>query len=87
MGYLFIDGEITPDGTTHRAQEFDTVSCKHCQAVIRLVKRQRQGAWCCLCNGPVCNTNRCASRCVPFFMKIDKWQRGEALSRAVGLAT
>jgi len=79
MGYLSIDDRAA--GGKHT--EYDTVSCKHCQAVIRVVHRQPQGAWCLQCQGPVCDTPACASRCVPFFLKIEAAQARERLWAAV----
>jgi hypothetical protein len=68
MGYLLHD-ERASGGTL---EEYDTVSCKHCQAVIRIIRGQRQGAYCMKCGGPVCNTPRCASTCTPFMKKIER---------------
>lgn len=67
MGYLTVDHRAG-DG---KLEEFDTVSCKHCQAVLKVFNRQPSGAWCLKCDGPVCDTRACASVCTPFFQKIE----------------
>lgn len=75
MGYLTID---------HRAAggklaEFDTVNCKHCQAIIRVRTGQQRGAWCRSCQGPVCPTQACASACTPFLRKVEEAQARQRL--------
>lgn len=81
MGYLINDGR--PAGGT--LKEFDTVACKHCQAVIKVQRGARSGAFCRLCMGPVCDTARCATRCEPFFKKIEEKIRRQALFKSIGL--
>lgn len=80
MGYL-----MKSNNGKGSLQEWDTVSCKHCQAVIKVVKGQKQGAWCNPCFGPVCDTPACATRCVPFFKKIEEKQRRQALFDSMGI--
>lgn len=68
MGYLLIDhsqtegvdecGQLT--GKSGKLLEFDTVGCKHCQAVIRIVIKGVNRAYetkhaCSKCRGPICN--------------------------------
>ncbi len=81
MGYLLNDKR----GAGGPLLEYDTVSCKHCQAVIKIVHGQKQGAWCNNCGGPVCNTQQCATACVPFLEKIEQKLRAQALHKALGL--
>lgn len=61
MGYLIIDhrGGTNPDGTKGELQELDTVGCKHCGAVIRIVLKGVASAYetpfkCTRCRGPIC---------------------------------
>ncbi len=82
MGYLLNDGRMA-GGTL---KEYDTVACKHCQAVIKVVKGARSGAWCNLCFGPVCNTAKCATRCEPFFKKIEEKLRSAELMKSMGIS-
>ncbi len=68
MGYLMIDDRASGG----EMKEYNTVSCRHCQGIIKVVKGQRQGAWCMNCSGPVHDRPGCASRCTPFFKKIEE---------------
>ena len=79
MGYLLVDD--TASGGLKR--EYDTVSCKHCQAVIK-VKRE-SGNWCQNCAGPVCDNMECLKRCVPFFKKVEEKLKRQALFKSMGL--
>lgn len=80
MGYLINDSR----GGGGSLKEWDTVACKHCQAVIKVERGARSGAWCQLCFGPVCDTKICATRCEPFFKKIEEKLRRLALLRSIG---
>jgi len=82
MGYLVNDKR----GAGGKLFEYDTVACKHCQAVIKIVKGAKSGAWCNPCFGPVCNTDACASECTPFFKKIEEKLRRQSLFKAIGLS-
>ena len=68
MGYLMVDSRISGG----KFVECDTASCRHCQAIIRIVKGQRKGAYCIKCAGPVCLKKRCSTRCEPFFRKLER---------------
>ena len=57
MGYVIVDHRAAPPAVQRqygRVVEYDTAACKHCGAVIKIVRRQRQGEWCLRCGGPVC---------------------------------
>ena len=85
MGHLLIDDRVSGG----KLREYDTVSCKHCQAVIKVElkpKTKMSGPWCDLCFGPVCDTEVCASRCTPFFKKVEEKLRRQALFRSIGLS-
>jgi hypothetical protein len=81
MGELIIDNRVSGG----IKEEYQTVGCKHCQAVLRMilagVNRTREGAFCLQCSGPICET--CAARhfqrpegpCEAFERRIDAWQR------------
>ncbi len=81
MGYLLNDKR----GAGGELEEYDTVACRHCQAVIKLVHRQQQGAFCRICMGPVCDTPKCATRCTPFFKTIEEKLRRQALFKSMGI--
>lgn len=79
MGLLIIDHS----GSGGVKQEFDTVPCKHCQAVIRVVIKGVKKAYetksrCSRCHGPICNA--CASHMelnggecnAPFLAKVEQ---------------
>jgi hypothetical protein len=68
MGYLLNDDSASGG----KRLEWDTVSCRHCQAVIKVERRQHQGAYCMKCGGPVCNTPRCATECAPFRRRLEQ---------------
>ena len=80
MGYLVNDGRLAGGPLL----EYDTVACKHCQAVIKIERGAKSGAWCNPCFGPVCNTKACASGCTPFFKKIEEKLRRAAFLKSVG---
>ena len=81
MGYLINDKR----GGGGPLLEYDTVACKHCQAVIKVERGAKSGAWCQLCFGAVCNTAKCATRCEPFFKKIEEKLKRLALFRSIGI--
>jgi len=84
MGHLLIDDRASGG----KLREYDTVSCKHCQAVIKMdlnPKTKVSQPWCDLCFGHVCNTKACASRCTPFFKKVEEQLRRQALFNSMGL--
>ncbi len=80
MGYLLIDDSAS--GGLKR--EYDTVSCKHCQAVIKV--KRGSGNWCWNCAGPVCDNLECLKHCVPFFATIEKKMKRQALFKSIGLS-
>lgn len=81
MGYLMNDKR----GGGGPLLEYDTVACKHCQAVIKVEHGAKDGAWCQLCFGPVCDTAACATKCVPFFKKIEEKLRRAAMLKSIGI--
>ena len=81
MGYLLIDDRASGG----LKQEFETVSCKHCQAVVKVMRRQKSGYWCRHCSGPVCALRECRERCSPFFKKIEEKLRRQAMFKSMGL--
>jgi hypothetical protein len=81
VGYLLIDNRVS-GGVL---EEYQTVPCKHCRAVLKIVKGQREGYWCNPCGGHVCPTCAKSGRCDPFFAKIERWQQGERFAEAAGL--
>lgn len=63
MGYLLVDhrGGDGPDGKKGIKVEYDTVACRHCRAVIRILIRGVAGQkeyetpyTCGKCAGPIC---------------------------------
>lgn len=86
MGYMMVDNR----GAGGELVEFDTVSCKHCQRAMRVVRRARTGLLCMRCAGPVCET--CGpGPCTPFVQKLEaainaRHGRDE-FAKAAGLAT
>ena len=79
MGYLLVDDRAS--GGMKR--EYDTVSCKHCQAVIKV--KRRSGNWCRNCAGPVCDNIACTRRCTPFFKKVEEKLKRQRLFKSMGL--
>lgn len=49
-GYLFNDNRAAGEGL----QESDLLGCKHCQALIDKAKWKEAGAFCHICDGPIC---------------------------------
>ena len=91
MGYLLKDERVS-GGTV---QEWDTVSCRHCQAVIKKEGRfgwNKKGGFCLQCGGPTCLP--CAKRqqtvgCEPWQKKIDDYltrQEWHRSLRRVGIS-
>lgn len=72
-GYALIDNRAAGEGK----QEFDVLTCPHCQTVINLQNWRRhdgQSGWCANCKAPICG--HCATRmlfegCIPFLKKIE----------------
>lgn len=84
MGYLLIDHSQTqgPDGKQGRKVETDTVACRHCRAVIRVLmsglNRELESQYrCSRCDGPICKW--CAAelertkKCRPALAMIDEY--------------
>ena len=68
MGYILVDhSQSLPSvqAIYGKKKEWDCVACKHCGGVIKLVHRAPQGAYCTKCAGPVHDTQKCASYCIP----------------------
>ena len=81
MGYLIIDHR----GGGGKLEEFDTVSCKHCQAVIKIIPGKREDKWCGLCAGPICEFCHAKGVCEPFWSKIERQLARERFLRSAGL--
>ena len=62
MGYLMIDHREGWSGlpAEERARlgekvvEYDTVTCPHCNHIMKIIKGQTSGYWCGNCWGPIC---------------------------------
>ena len=78
MGYLFKDnGEDNGQARHQRIEEYDTISCKHCQGVIKIILRGCTKAAatkyrCSRCNGPICKycAETLKGECSPVALKI-----------------
>lgn len=88
MGYAKIDDRVSGG----KLVEYDTCACRHCSAVIKIVKRQPQGAYCMPCGGPVCNRAPCNTRCRPMEQRVERFKRvveqqrrSTAFAQAAGL--
>jgi hypothetical protein len=89
MGYVSIDHRNgqNPDGSKGTLVEYDTVSCRHCQAIIQIrlrgVNREvRTPYHCARCNGPICKFcgEQREGQCTPFWAMVD-----EAISKQKNL--
>lgn len=80
-GVLLIDhsGGQGPDGQKGRKEEYDIVTCRHCQAIIKMVVRGCTRAYetkfrCEKCAGPICR--HCGEvlkgECSPILAKVEK---------------
>lgn len=87
MGYLVIDDRAQAGGV----REWDTVHCRHCEALILVTRYRREGAYCLKC-GPVCQRPECSpERCgrggsLHFMRRVGEQLRRDAFARAAGLA-
>jgi hypothetical protein len=68
MGYLMNDNR----NSGGELFECDTVSCKHCRAVLKVLRRQKEGYWCPKCHGPVCEVCAATKMCAPFLANLEK---------------
>jgi len=66
-------------------REYDWVSCRHCQAVVKVYRRQKTGLWCMVCGGPVCDTPTCASHEISFKERLDRSFQKAHLFKLMGL--
>lgn len=80
--YVMVDNRAAGGGLV----EYDVVGCRHCQAQLKIERGAASGAYCMNCAGPVCNTERCATRCSPFYAKVEAALRRFDFARAAGLA-
>jgi len=93
IGYLMIDhrGGQGLDDKKGILQEFDTASCRHCQAVIKMIKhginKTRDGFWCYPCAGPICKFcgDKSKGECSPFKKKIEESDRRQTYYRSLGI--
>lgn len=83
VGALLVDHRHAGGGVR---EERDTTQCRHCEAVIEL-GRDAAYAWCGSCGGPVCETARCATTCVPFLRRLEASLARWEFARRAGLAT
>lgn len=81
MGYVMVDNRAAGG----ILDEYDWVSCRHCQAVVQVRRRQHTGLWCMVCGGPVCDTKECGSHELSFKQKLDKAFQRAHLFRQMGL--
>ena len=87
---LTTHGALRPHGIATRTwdagkvEEFDLLTCAHCQFTWRYVPGSgRKRGWCTHCNGPVCGKPMCMSRCLPWEEKLYIEERAAA-RRAAG---
>lgn len=82
MGYLV----MTADGGAKVTQEFDTISCSHCQKVMDVKVWKDEGPWCYCCGHAIClpclKINR-QTGCVPFMKMVETQLRRHKLFREV----
>lgn len=66
---------ITADGNE---EQFETVSCVHCQVTWRFDSKSLKGkGWCYKCNGYICGKN--CQECIPYMKKFG-WDKGIIIS-------
>ena len=75
QGYAVVS---EPDGP---GQEWDTLTCAHCQRVV-FVGRD-PGGFCRICSKPVCGTCADRGRCNPYERQLERAERRAALWRAM----
>ena len=69
------------DPATPVAQEWDTITCWHCQRIVFLKKDP--GAWCMRCMRAICVT--CDNgACVPFEKRLERQEQRGRMLRQMG---
>lgn len=85
MGYLLNDNRASGG----ELREYDTVSCKHCQAIIKLSvgKKKKITYWCGPCSGEICEHCKSTDNgvCIPFMKKLEERLRRQASLRSMGI--
>lgn len=74
-GYMVI---TDPDRPT---QEWDTITCTHCNAIVR-VKRD-PGGWCLQCDRAICGPCADKRTCTPFERKLEAYERRERFRKSL----
>ena len=92
MGYLLIDNG-PPSAVTNvptGKHEFDTVACRHCGAVIKIVLKGVTRAYetqyrCQRCDGPICRYcgEQLGAKCSPVKAKIENALKGRRWNEIV----
>ncbi len=69
-------------------KEYDTCTCKHCNAVwtIRSTEKGQgdPGGWCTICARPIC-PNCVGKECFPLERRLELYEKSEKLFRDMGL--
>lgn len=67
-GYLFLDQRATGEGV----QEFNTLTCSHCNRVVVLnPQRVRARGYCQKCHAYVCDSIGCNAECNPILQMVE----------------
>lgn len=72
----------------HGRNEFDTMTCGHCNRVVHVQARQRPediGGLCKQCMRPICPECVNDGRCVPFEKKLEEAEERDRVRRSYGL--
>lgn len=67
--------------------EFDTLTCGHCNRMIHVQARRRPediGGLCKQCMRPICPKCTDQGSCVPFEKKLEKWEARDRALRSYG---
>lgn len=62
--------------------EFDTITCAHCNRVVRVKKDP--GGFCRVCMRALCGPCADLGKCTPFEKKLEAWEARDRFLRSVG---
>lgn len=75
-GYMVMVDPDAPKPT----QEWDTLTCYHCQKIVKLTKDDL-GGFCRMCMKDVCGPCADHGACTPFEKKLEEYERAAARGR------
>jgi len=74
---------LVDPGVTHGTQEWDTITCQHCNKMVRLKTKDDLGGFCRLCMKAICGPCADQGQCTPFEKKLEEYEKAAIRGRVL----